>query len=53
MKSSITCAPRPTEVISDRLLEVTLELRGEAKTVTFIVVYAPTETQNTSNIHAF
>ena len=49
MKSSITCAARPTEVISDRLLEVTLEVRGEAKTVTF----APTETQNVSNIHAF
>ena len=53
MKSSITCAARPTEVISDRYLEVTLDLRGEAKTVTFVVVYAPTATQNTSNIHAF
>ena len=41
------------EAISDRLLEVTLELRGEAKTVTFIVAYAPTETQNASNIRAF
>ena len=35
------------------LLKVTLELRGRAKAVTFFVAYAPTETQNTSNKHAF
>ena len=40
-------------VISDRLLKVILELRGRAKTVTFFVAYAPTETQNASNKLAF
>ena len=43
----------PPEFISDRLLKVTLELRGRAKAVTFFVAYAPTETQNASNQHAF
>ena len=40
-------------LISDRLLKVTLELRGRAKAVTFLVAYAPTETQNASNKHIF
>ena len=37
----------------DRLLKVTLELRGRAKAVTFVVAYAPTEPQNANNKHAF
>ena len=49
--ASITRAARPPEFISDRLLKVTLELRGRAKAVTFVVAYAPTETQNTNNKH--
>ena len=35
------------------MLKDTLELRGRAKAVTFFVAYAPTETQNARNIHAF
>ena len=31
----------------------TLELRGRAKAVTFVVAYAPTEPQNANNKHAF
>ena len=54
VRTSITRAARPPEFISDRLLKVTLlELRGRAKAVTFVVAYAPTETQNASNKHAF
>ena len=49
----ITRATRPPEFISDRLLNVTLELRGRAKAVTFFVAYVPTETHNASNKHAF
>ena len=49
----ITCAARPSKFISDRLLKVTLEPWGRAKVVTFIVAYAPTETQNPGNKHAF
>ena len=52
VKISITRAARPPEFISDRLLKVTLELRGQTKAVTFFVAYAPTETKNTSNKHA-
>ena len=52
MKSSITRSARPLEFINDRFLKVTLELRGRAKAVTFIVSYAPPETQNASNKHA-
>ena len=51
--SIITRAARPPEFTSDCLLKVTLELRGRAKAVTFFVAYAPTETQNASNKHAF
>ena len=43
----------PPEFISDRLLKVTLELRGRAKAVTFFVAHAPTQIQNASNKHAF
>ena len=53
VRTSITRAARPPEFISDRLLKVTLELRGRAKGVTFFVAYAPTETQNASNKYAF
>ena len=53
VRASITRAARPPEFVSDRLLKVTLELRGRAKAVTFVVAYAPTETQNASNKHAF
>ena len=53
VRTSITRAARPPEFISDRLLKVTLELRGRAKAVTFVVAYAPTKTQNASNKHAF
>ena len=42
-RTSITRAARPPEFVSDRLLKVTLELRGRAKAVTFVVAYAPTE----------
>ena len=53
VKTSITRAARPPEFISDRLLKVTLELRGRAKAVTFVVAYAPTEPQNANNKHGF
>ena len=53
LRISISRAARPPEFISDRLSRVTLELRGRAKTVTFSVAYAPTETHNASNKHAF
>ena len=48
VRASITRAARPPEFVSDRLLQVALELRGRAKAVTFFVAYAPTETQNVS-----
>ena len=53
VRTCITRAARPPEFISDRLLKVTLELRGRAKAVTFFVAYAPTETHDASNKHAF
>ena len=54
VRTSITRAARPPEFISNHLLKVTLELRGRANAVTFVVAYAPTETQNAiSNKHAF
>ena len=53
VRTSITRAARPPEFIGDRLLKVTLELRGRAKAVTFVVAYAPTETQNADKTHAF
>ena len=53
VRTSITCAVRPSEFISDRLLKVTLEPRGRAKAVTFVAAYDPTETQNANNKHAF
>ena len=53
VRNSFTRSARPPEFISDRLLKVTLELRGRAKAVTFVVGYAPTETQNANSKHAF
>ena len=53
VRTFITRAARPPEFTSDRLLKVILELRGRAKAVMFIVAYAPTETQNASDKHAF
>ena len=53
VRTSITRAARPPEFISDRLLKVTLELRGRAKAVTFFVAYALTETHGASKKHAF
>ena len=54
VRTSITRAARPPEFISDRLLKVTLEVRGRAKAVMFVVAYyAPTETQNANKKHAF
>ena len=53
VRTSITRAARPPEFISDRLLKVTLELRGRAKAVTFFVAYALTEIHDTSEKHAF
>ena len=53
VRASITRAARSLEFISDRLLKVTLELRGRAKAVSFFVAYASTETQNSSDKRAF
>ena len=53
VRTSITRAACPAEFIGNRLLKVALELRGRVKAVTFFVAYAPTETQNASNKHAF
>ena len=54
VRTPITRAAHSPEFISDRLLKVTLELRGQAKAVTFVVAYAPTEIQNANNNkHAF
>ena len=53
VRTSITGAARPPEFINDRLLKVTLELRGRAKAVTFFVAYALTETYNATNKHAY
>ena len=53
VRTSIIRAARPPEFISDRLLKVTLELRGRAKAVAFVVAYASPETQNSRNKHAF
>ena len=38
--------------ISERLLKVTLELCGRARAVTFVVAYAPTDTQTASKKHS-
>ena len=54
VRKSISCAEaRPPEFISDKLLKVTLELRGRARVVTFVVGYGPTNTQSVGEKHAF
>ena len=53
VKTAITRADRPPEFISDRLLKVTLQLRGRAKADRFFVAHAPTEIHNASNKHVF
>ena len=53
VRTSITRAARSPEFFSDRLLKVTLELRGRAKAVTFFVAYVPTETHYASKNYAF
>ena len=53
VRTSIRHAVLPPEFISDRLLEVTLQLRGRANGVAFFVAYAPTGTHNASNKHVF
>ena len=52
-KSISRAEARPPEFISDRLLKVTLELCGRARAVTFVVGYAPTDTQSVGKKHAF
>ena len=54
VRNSISRAKaRPPEFISDRLLKVTLDLCGRARTVTFVVGYATTDTQSVGGKHAF
>ena len=53
VRTSTTRAVRPPEFISDRLLKVTLELRGRTKAVTLFVAYAPTKTYKVSNKPGF
>ena len=52
-KSISRAESRPPEFISDRLLKVTLELCGRAQAVTFVVGYAPTDTQSLRKKNAF
>ena len=52
-KSISRAKARPPEFISDRLLKVTLELCGRARAVTFVVGYAPTDTQSLRKKNAF
>ena len=52
-KSISRAEPRPPEFISDSLLKVTLELCGRARAVTFVVEYAPTDTQSVGKNNAF
>ena len=52
-KSISRADTRPPEFISDRLLKVTLELRGRAQALTFVVGYAPTDTQSVGKKNAF
>ena len=44
---------RPLEFITDRLLKVTLDLRGRAKAVSFVMAYAPTKTADVSRKNFF
>ena len=51
-KSISRAEARPLEFISDRLLQVTLEFCGRARAVTFVVGYAPTDTQSVGKKNA-
>ena len=53
VKNSITRAARPREFTSDRVLKATLELRGRAKSVTYIVTHSLTKTQIASKKDTF
>ena len=48
LRDIIRAQKHSPEFISDRLLKVTLELCGRARAVTFVVGYAPTDTQTAS-----
>ena len=52
-KSISSAEARPPEFVSDRLLKVTLELCGRARAATFVVGYAPTDTQSVGEKNAF
>ena len=52
-KSIFRTEARPPELINDRLLKVTLELCCRARSVTFVVGYAPTDTQSVGKKDAF
>ena len=52
-KSISRAEARPPEFISDRLLKVTLELCSRVRAVTFVVRYAPTDTQYLRKNNAF
>ena len=52
-KSISRAEVRPPEFISDRLLKVTLELCSRARAMTFVVGYAPTDTQSVGKKNAF
>ena len=52
-KSISPAEARSPEFISDRLLKVTLEVCGRARAVTFVVGYAPTDTQSIGEKNAF
>ena len=52
-KSISRAEARSPEFISDRLLKMTLELCGRARAVTFVVGYAPTDTQSIGKNNAF
>ena len=52
-KSISRAEARPPEFISDRLLKVTLEMCGRARAVTFVVGYAPTDTQSVGKENVF
>ena len=51
-KSISRAEARSPEFISDRLLKVTLELCGRGRVMTFVLGYAPTDTQSDGKKHA-
>ena len=52
-KSISRAEVRVPEIISDRLIKLTLELCPGARTVTSVVEYLPTDTQAVKKKHAF